>query len=36
VFGNAARFWTNGNPDFFKGTAVEKQVRETALEAAAK
>jgi hypothetical protein len=35
VFANAARFWTNGNPDFFKGTAVEKQVRETALEASA-
>jgi len=26
VFENAARFWTAGNPDFFKGTAVEGAV----------
>ncbi len=26
VFGNAYRFWTAGNPDFFTGTAVDKQV----------
>ena len=25
VFGNAVRFWAGGNPDFFKGTAVEKE-----------
>jgi hypothetical protein len=27
VFGNAVRFWTAGNPDFFKGTAVESDVK---------
>jgi len=26
VFANAAEFWTSGNPDFFKGTAVESAV----------
>ena len=25
MFGNAVRFWGEVNPDFFKGTAVEKQ-----------
>jgi predicted TIM-barrel fold metal-dependent hydrolase len=25
VFGNAVRFWAGTNPDFFKGTAIEKQ-----------
>jgi predicted TIM-barrel fold metal-dependent hydrolase len=35
VFGNAARFWTAGNPGFFKGTRVEKQVAETVSQAAA-
>ena len=25
VFGNAVRFWAGGNPDFFKGTAIEKE-----------
>ena len=25
VFGNAVRLWAGVNPDFFKGTAVEKQ-----------
>jgi len=24
VFGNAVRFWGEVNPDFFRGTAVEK------------
>jgi predicted TIM-barrel fold metal-dependent hydrolase len=28
VFGNAVRLWTNGNPDFFTGTRVEKQVKD--------
>ncbi|HPG24049.1 MAG: amidohydrolase family protein [Spirochaetaceae bacterium] len=27
VFRHPARFWTNGNPDFFAGTAVEAAVR---------
>jgi hypothetical protein len=36
VFGNAARFWTNGNPDFFNGTRVETQVKDAALMGAAK
>ncbi len=27
VFANAARFWSAGNPDFFRGTRVEKQVK---------
>jgi predicted TIM-barrel fold metal-dependent hydrolase len=26
VFGNAVRFWAGANPDFFKGTAIERQV----------
>jgi hypothetical protein len=26
VFTNAVEFWTSGNPDFFKGTAVESAV----------
>ena len=26
VFGNAARFYTDTKPDFFKGTVVEEQV----------
>jgi hypothetical protein len=26
VFGNAARFYTDTNPDFFAGTVVEKAV----------
>ena len=25
MFANAVRFWGEVNPDFFKGTAVEKQ-----------
>lgn len=25
VFGNAVRFWAGANPDFFKGTAIERQ-----------
>jgi predicted TIM-barrel fold metal-dependent hydrolase len=33
VFGNAARFWTAGNPGFFKGTRVEKQVAEAVAKA---
>jgi hypothetical protein len=28
VFTNPVKLWTGANPDFFKGTAVEKQVRE--------
>jgi hypothetical protein len=28
VFANPVKLWTGANPDFFKGTAVEKQVRE--------
>jgi predicted TIM-barrel fold metal-dependent hydrolase len=28
VFGNPCHFWAGMNPDFFKGTAVEKQVNE--------
>lgn len=28
VFGNAARFYTDTNPDFFRGTVVERQVEE--------
>ena len=28
AFGNAARLWTRLNPDFFRGTAVEKAVDE--------
>jgi hypothetical protein len=27
VFANPARLWTSMNPDFFKGTAVESDVR---------
>lgn len=30
VFSNAVRFWARGNPDFFKGTRVEKQAEEVA------
>jgi predicted TIM-barrel fold metal-dependent hydrolase len=26
VFGNPARFWAEGNPRFFKGTVIERQV----------
>jgi predicted TIM-barrel fold metal-dependent hydrolase len=29
MFANAVRFWGEVNPDFFKGTAVEKQAAET-------
>jgi predicted TIM-barrel fold metal-dependent hydrolase len=36
VFGNAVRFWTSNNPDFFKGTVVDKQASEAALAEAAK
>ncbi len=36
VFGNAARFWTSGNPDFFNGTRVAKQVKDAAVLEAAK
>jgi len=25
VFGNAVRFWGGADPDFFKGTAIEKE-----------
>jgi predicted TIM-barrel fold metal-dependent hydrolase len=25
VFGNAVRFWAGANPDFFKGTAIERE-----------
>jgi hypothetical protein len=28
VFGTPVRFWTAGNPNFFKGTAVEAQVQQ--------
>jgi predicted TIM-barrel fold metal-dependent hydrolase len=28
VFGNPVRFWTAGNPNFFKGTAIESQVQQ--------
>jgi len=28
VFGNPCHFWAGMNPDFFKGTAVEKQVND--------
>jgi hypothetical protein len=28
TFGNAVRLWASLNPDFFKGTAVEKQARQ--------
>ena len=28
MFANAVRFWGEVNPDFFKGTAVEKQAAE--------
>jgi predicted TIM-barrel fold metal-dependent hydrolase len=28
VFGNAVRFWGGADPDFFKGTAVERQAAE--------
>jgi len=27
-FGNAVRLWASLNPDFFKGTVVEKQARQ--------
>jgi hypothetical protein len=27
VFGNAVRFWTDVNPNFFTGTVVESQVQ---------
>ncbi len=33
VFGNAYRFWTAGNPNFFKGTAIDKQVAKPAQSA---
>lgn len=26
VFGNSVRLWASTNPNFFKGTAIEKQV----------
>jgi hypothetical protein len=29
VFANAVRFWTAANPNFFKGTVVDQQVRTT-------
>ena len=29
MFANAVRFWGEVNPDFFKGTAVERQAAET-------
>jgi hypothetical protein len=28
TFANAVRFWGEVNPDFFKGTAVERQAAE--------
>ena len=28
MFANAVRFWGEVNPDFFRGTAVEKQAAE--------
>jgi hypothetical protein len=28
MFGNAVRFWGEVNPDFFRGTAVEKAAAE--------
>ena len=31
VFDNAVEFWTSGNPDFFKGTAVEAAARQHSL-----
>jgi hypothetical protein len=32
VFANAVEFWTSGNPDFFKGTAVESAARKLLAE----
>ena len=31
TFENPAKLWTGSNPDFFKGTAIEKEV-DSALE----
>ena len=28
VFGNSVRLWGNADPDFFKGTVIEKQAAE--------
>lgn len=28
VFGNPVRLWTGTNPEFFKGTVIEKQAAE--------
>jgi hypothetical protein len=28
VFGNPVRLWAGANPDFFKGTVIEKQAAE--------
>ena len=36
VFGNAARFWTNGQPRFLQRHRVETQVKDAALMGAAK
>ncbi len=33
VFSNAYRFWTAGNPNFFNGTAIDKQVAKPAQSA---
>ena len=35
MFGNAVRFWGEVNPDFFKGTVVEKQAAEVLAQAPA-
>lgn len=34
VFTNAAKFWTSTNPDFFKGTIVEKAVNQMLVQSA--
>ncbi len=36
MFTNAVRFWGEVNPDFFKGTAVEKQAAEVLAQAPAR
>jgi predicted TIM-barrel fold metal-dependent hydrolase len=36
MFGNAVRFWGEVNPDFFKGTAVEKAAAEVLAQPAAR
>jgi hypothetical protein len=36
MFANAVRFWGEVNPDFFKGTVVEKQAAALLAEPAAR